>query len=774
VANHFYGQTILENFNGIGDFNNNDTKEHFEDHKSASSLLAAVRAQQGIKNQQAGHSSIEDPAKVVKSESLESSMLLLQPQASFNSVSSFDLSSSSQQHQYCFDPSTFGSQNLDLFPEIVFPQQQSQQPQTSQSTYLLDTNRLTVQSLHSNSSSETLIGNNSQFGSADNVASNSILSPYRDENYRSSASSTTPTSIDDFIDRTSSSGENIGILTLRSSSDPVISLHCLESRQREEAAASQSDEQNLAHSSLPSFQETYSIKYNQLSSLGLKMDEDCYNVASPHHSAATYHHGHGHHPQAFHQDQYDYQHSNVQFATPNTAFYPFEQSGMYGPNVQQDSYSLPPFPNVSELHLSSLRRASLPLQRSESTSSSESPKPPRMSMLKTIRSASSSASTSPSCINNNNLSQANNNDTLTRTSSSSASSGNTPTNTPPHPHSPSQLCAVCGDIAACQHYGVRTCEGCKGFFKRTVQKGSKYVCLADKACPVDKRRRNRCQFCRFQKCLVVGMVKEVVRTDSLKGRRGRLPSKPKSPQESPPSPPVSMITALVRAHVDTTPDVSNLDYRQYREPSPLDPVLSEAEKVQQFYNLLTTSVDVIRQFADRLPGYTDLCQEDQELLFQSSCLELFVLRLSYRVRVDDTKMTFCNGVVLHKVQCQRSFGEWLATILDFSKSLHALETDISAFACLCGLTLVAERHGLKEPKKVEHLQAKIINSLRDHVTYNADAQRKPHYLSRLLGKLPELRSLSVQGLQRIFYLKLEDLVPAPPLIENMFVASLPF
>eukprot|EP00062_Callorhinchus_milii_P023514 gi/632982446/ref/XP_007908140.1/ PREDICTED: nuclear receptor subfamily 4 group A member 1 [Callorhinchus milii] len=69
-------------------------------------------------------------------------------------------------------------------------------------------------------------------------------------------------------------------------------------------------------------------------------------------------------------------------------------------------------------------------------------------------------------------------------------------------------CAVCGDNASCQHYGVRTCEGCKGFFKRTVQKNAKYVCLANKDCPVDKRRRNRCQFCRFQKCLGVGMVKE--------------------------------------------------------------------------------------------------------------------------------------------------------------------------------------------------------------------------------------------------------------------------
>merc|ERR1719400_1334387 len=129
----------------------------------------------------------------------------------------------------------------------------------------------------------------------------------------------------------------------------------------------------------------------------------------------------------------------------------------------------------------------------------------------------------------------------------------------------SLLCAVCGDNAACQHYGVRTCEGCKGFFKRTMQKNAKYVCLADKNCPVDKRRRNRCQFCRFQKCLAAGMIKEVVRTDSLKGRRGRLPSKPKSPQDPSPSPPVALITALVRAHVDSNPDISKMDYSKFIE-----------------------------------------------------------------------------------------------------------------------------------------------------------------------------------------------------------------
>ncbi|CAG0881537.1 unnamed protein product [Cyprideis torosa] len=345
----------------------------------------------------------------------------------------------------------------------------------------------------------------------------------------------------------------------------------------------------------------------------------------------------------------------------------------------------------------------------------------------------------------------------------------------PNPSTPAQVCAVCGDTAACQHYGVRTCEGCKGFFKRTVQKGSKYVCLGDKNCPVDKRRRNRCQFCRFQKCLSVGMIKEVVRTDTLKGRRGRLPSKAKTPQDSPPSPPISLITALVRAHLDTSPDMTNLDYSQFREPLGPDSPISEPEQIQRFFMLLASSNEVIKVFAEKIPGFSALPKEDKELLFQSASLELFALRLAYRIRADtDSKFVFCNGTALHRAQCERSFGDWLPAIQEFSTSLHAMQLDISAFACLCALALLSVRHGLKEPQRIEQLQDKVISALRDHVTYNAEAQQKPHYFEKVLGKLTELRTLSVQGLQRIFYLKLEDLVPAPAYVENLFVSSLPF
>ncbi|XP_073490234.1 nuclear receptor subfamily 4 group A member 2 isoform X2 [Aquarana catesbeiana] len=323
---------------------------------------------------------------------------------------------------------------------------------------------------------------------------------------------------------------------------------------------------------------------------------------------------------------------------------------------------------------------------------------------------------------------------------------------PPSRGSPSNegLCAVCGDNAACQHYGVRTCEGCKGFFKRTVQKNAKYVCLANKNCPVDKRRRNRCQYCRFQKCLVVGMVKEVVRTDSLKGRRGRLPSKPKSPQEpSPPSPPFH----------------ANPDFQINGD---------DTQHIQQFYDLLTGSMEIIRGWAEKIPGFSELHKQDQDLLFESAFLELFVLRLAYRSNPAEGKLIFCNGAVLHRLQCVRGFGEWIDAIVEFSSNLQSMNIDISAFSCIAALAMVTERHGLKEPKRVEELQNKIINCLKDHVTFNNGGLNRPNYLSKLLGKLPELRTLCTQGLQRIFYLKLEDLVPPPAIIDKLFLDTLPF
>ena len=69
-------------------------------------------------------------------------------------------------------------------------------------------------------------------------------------------------------------------------------------------------------------------------------------------------------------------------------------------------------------------------------------------------------------------------------------------------------CFVCGDRSSGRHYGVLTCDGCRGFFKRSVRRGIGYHCREKNQCVVDLSRRNQCQSCRFKKCIAVGMRKE--------------------------------------------------------------------------------------------------------------------------------------------------------------------------------------------------------------------------------------------------------------------------
>ncbi|XP_067893708.1 nuclear receptor subfamily 5 group A member 2 isoform X1 [Heterodontus francisci] len=85
-----------------------------------------------------------------------------------------------------------------------------------------------------------------------------------------------------------------------------------------------------------------------------------------------------------------------------------------------------------------------------------------------------------------------------------------------------ELCPVCGDKVSGYHYGLLTCESCKGFFKRTVQNNKRYTCIENQTCPIDKTQRKRCPYCRFQKCLNVGMKLEAVRADRMRGGRNKF------------------------------------------------------------------------------------------------------------------------------------------------------------------------------------------------------------------------------------------------------------
>ncbi|KAI1701092.1 ligand-binding domain of nuclear hormone receptor domain-containing protein [Ditylenchus destructor] len=74
-------------------------------------------------------------------------------------------------------------------------------------------------------------------------------------------------------------------------------------------------------------------------------------------------------------------------------------------------------------------------------------------------------------------------------------------------------CLICGDRATGKHYGSISCDGCKGFFRRTIRKRHTYVCRFNKQCTVDKDHRNTCRKCRFDKCVDNGMRQEAVQLE---------------------------------------------------------------------------------------------------------------------------------------------------------------------------------------------------------------------------------------------------------------------
>lgn len=80
---------------------------------------------------------------------------------------------------------------------------------------------------------------------------------------------------------------------------------------------------------------------------------------------------------------------------------------------------------------------------------------------------------------------------------------------------PTVFCKVCGDRASGKHYGVQTCDGCRGFFKRSIRRNLIYQCKEKGLCPIDVARRNQCQACRLRKCFEVKMNRDGKRKDFL-------------------------------------------------------------------------------------------------------------------------------------------------------------------------------------------------------------------------------------------------------------------
>ncbi|XP_063778305.1 retinoic acid receptor beta isoform X4 [Pseudophryne corroboree] len=284
---------------------------------------------------------------------------------------------------------------------------------------------------------------------------------------------------------------------------------------------------------------------------------------------------------------------------------------------------------------------------------------------------------------------------------------------PPSPPPPPRVykpCFVCQDKSSGYHYGVSACEGCKGFFRRSIQKNMVYTCHREKNCVINKVTRNRCQYCRLQRCFEVGMSKESVRNDRNKKKKEPLK------QEC---------------------------IENYEMTAELDDLTEKIRKAHQ-------------------ETFPSLCQLGKYTT---------ILRICTRYTPEQDTMTFSDGLTLNRTQMHNAgFGPLTDLVFTFANQLLPLEMDDTETGLLSAICLICEdRQDLEEPTKVDKLQEPLLEALKIYIRKRRP--NKPHMFPKILMKITDLRSISAKGAERVITLKLEIPGSMPPLIQEMLENS---
>ncbi|NWI55046.1 NR1H4 protein, partial [Calyptomena viridis] len=338
-----------------------------------------------------------------------------------------------------------------------------------------------------------------------------------------------------------------------------------------------------------------------------------------------------------------------------------------------------------------------------------------------------------------------------------------------------ELCVVCGDKASGYHYNALTCEGCKGFFRRSITKNAVYRCKNGGHCEMDMYMRRKCQECRLKKCKAVGMLAECLLTEvQCKSKRLRKNFKQKSSflcnikleDEGLNSKHVSSTTrsGKIPEKMELTPGEHQLldhivaAHQKYTIP------LEEAKKFLQetaspeesFLHLSETAVvhvQVLVDFTKRLPGFESLASEDQIALLKGSTVEAMFLRAAqiYNQRMSDCQPSTSDSesdtpdlppcgwisALLMTFYMLSITEEFITALFYFYRSMGELKVTETEYALLVATTVFfSDRPLLRDKRHVEELQEPLLWILYKHskLQHPGDPQR----FARLLGRLTEL------------------------------------
>ncbi|XP_060736915.1 nuclear receptor subfamily 1, group H, member 5 isoform X1 [Tachysurus vachellii] len=347
-----------------------------------------------------------------------------------------------------------------------------------------------------------------------------------------------------------------------------------------------------------------------------------------------------------------------------------------------------------------------------------------------------------------------------------------------------ELCVVCGDKASGYHYNALTCEGCKGFFRRSVTKKAVYRCKSGGSCEMDMYMRRKCQDCRLRKCRAVGMLAECLLTEvqcqskrlrkGAKHRGDSLSVSPAEDDESNESRNVSS-TSRLPAPARVPSGFSREQkcvlnkiveaYRRYRAQDGTRFWVSHWSCLQDNADRLTdlTPLEIERllQFSKSIPGFELLDSADQNILLSSSSVEVMFLLLAqqftenpslyssslYPGSASDSSYsclkTSQSKASSHDMLLNSGMSEeFLGPLLNFFHSMAAISVTDTEYALLVATSvLCSDRPYLCAMSCVENLQEFVLELLSKVCRNGQVSSHGSCRFARLLGRLTELRTL---------------------------------
>ncbi|KAM7002108.1 photoreceptor-specific nuclear receptor isoform 2-T2 [Tautogolabrus adspersus] len=337
------------------------------------------------------------------------------------------------------------------------------------------------------------------------------------------------------------------------------------------------------------------------------------------------------------------------------------------------------------------------------------------------------------------------------------------------------LCKVCSDSSSGKHYGIYACNGCSGFFKRSVRRRLIYRCQAGTGgCPVDKAHRNQCQACRLKKCLQAGMNKDVIcRPVVIPSVTNSSTIQHCSNHNNNHRFMVSLLTAetctkLEPEDVEENIDVTTNDSKRDRSPSDCPMSLYTSNCSESIYETSARLLFMSVKWAKNLPVFAQLPFRDQVILLEEAWSEMFLLcAIQWSLPLDSfplLSLPELSPTQQGKISLPTADHRILEDIFNRFK---ALAVDPTEFACLKAIVLFKpETRSLKDPEQVENLQdqSQVLLGQHIHSLYPSQSAR----FGRLLLLLPSLHFVSPEKVEQLFFHKTIGSTPMEKLLCDMF------